>query len=86
MRETDTRVVGRWKREAERDVEGGCGRGARPEHIPIGRSRIRYWHWLFFLMNREKLAMVASPTELIIRGRFYLPQVRFNQALSYLGS
>ena len=72
----------------ERGREGsGMGVWARQrEHIPIGRSRNRYWHWLFFLINREKLATVASPTEQIIRGRFYLPQVRFNQALSYLGS
>ena len=27
MRETDTMVVGRWKREAEREVEGGVGAG-----------------------------------------------------------
>ena len=63
---------------------------ARREHIPIGRSSTRYWYWLFvlrlYLTNREKLAMVASPTEQIIRGRFYRPQVHSNQALLYLGS
>ena len=62
---------------------------ARREHIPIGRSRNHYWYWLFVLSNESGKVGNGGESNGTNQKRQVLSsaaQVRFNQALLYLGS